>query len=360
MEHCSYDTPIQDKPAIELKGNSQTVNNIKTSRMRRRREVKSLFFMLSYYHKTGKNSSLVVYTILWYWEYGVIELNDRLLDSYADLFARAFHSDVNRVCIFRDTVAQKLIGAQQYNETCLDLVRGIGMLNPTFSGTIQEALRWIADNKLSDLPLARSAFAETSFETAAALGAEQYLLVGAGFDTFAYRKPSWAKNLRVFEIEDVVVSADKQQRLARADIVVPDGTYYIWTDVKMEQWGAALQSCSAYDRTKTAFSNLMGLSWRLDKPAFERFLQRLNLLTGEGSSVVFDYRDDIGEAMTDGYSYRELERMLSRCGYHIYEHLNPGEMERQYFAAYNRRNPKYPIHPAKDVNYCLAVKKIRR
>ena len=48
-----------------------------------------------------------------------------------------------------------------------------------------EALRWIVEHQLAPTPLARASFAETALENAVRLGARQYLILGAGYDTFA-------------------------------------------------------------------------------------------------------------------------------------------------------------------------------
>src|SRR5262249_44341422 len=47
----------------------------------------------------------------------------------------------------------------------------------------------------------RSRFAEDELATAAAEGVRQYVLLGAGLDTFAYRQPPFARDLRIFEVD---------------------------------------------------------------------------------------------------------------------------------------------------------------
>ena len=47
----------------------------------------------------------------------------------------------------------------------------------------------------------RSRYMEDSLGEAVANGVGQYVLLGAGMDTFAYRQPSWAARLRIFEID---------------------------------------------------------------------------------------------------------------------------------------------------------------
>jgi len=73
--------------------------------------------------------------------------------------------------------------------------------NPAFQGTQTQALRWIVDNYLSPTPLGRAAWAERALRTSVRIGAAQYLIIAAGYDTIAYRQPAWATGLQIFELD---------------------------------------------------------------------------------------------------------------------------------------------------------------
>ena len=110
---------------------------------------------------------------------------------------------------------------------------------------------------------------------------------------------------------------------------------------------------------------------------FVRLLRTLQKLLCAGSSLVFDYPDEnafgetagiraqkqaklarvAGEQMHGGYSLPTLTRLLSDCGFRVYEHLTPDEITAQYFALHNRANPETPLRAFDNVNYCLAVRK---
>jgi O-methyltransferase involved in polyketide biosynthesis len=68
---------------------------------------------------------------------------------------------------------------------------GIAFFNPSFVGTKEEALRWVVNHQLSPSPLGRAAFAEKMLENAVKIGAEQYLIFAAGYDTFSEMKSFW-------------------------------------------------------------------------------------------------------------------------------------------------------------------------
>ena len=125
---------------------------------------------------------------------------------------------------------------KNFNQIAKNMSNGIGFFNPSFVGEPEQALRWVVDNQLSPSPLGRAAFAEKSLEWAVRTGTEQYLIWGAGYDTFAYRQPLWAKALQIFEVDHPATARDKQERLKSAGIVIPDNVHYIEADFTKGTW----------------------------------------------------------------------------------------------------------------------------
>jgi len=62
----------------------------------------------------------------------------------------------------------------------------------------------------------RSRFAEDCLAESIGNGVRQYVLLGAGLDTFAYRQPHWASSLRVFEVDHPATQQWKRRQLANA------------------------------------------------------------------------------------------------------------------------------------------------
>lgn len=62
------------------------------------------------------------------------------------------------------------------------------------------------------------------------------------------------------------------------------------------------------------------------------------------------------EKMLSEYSYSEIEKILSKNGFLIYEHLTPDEITGRFFSSYNKANPDKNIKALDGVNYCLAVR----
>lgn len=303
-------------------------------------------------------------------------MNETSMTALISAFARAYHSLHNEVTVFDDSAARLLLSDEEYRQISKSMAAGIQFFAPGFTGDTEQALRWIVDNQLSPSPLGRAAFSERSLERAVQIGARQYLILGAGYDTFACRRPQWAQALEIFEIDHPATSADKRRRLKRAGITVPASVHYAQADFNDAAWPRALLDQPSFDCRKISFCALLGVTYYLSKKTFEAVLSAAAPMLPAGSTLVFDYPDErsstknagtrakkqiqladaANEQMLAGYSYFELEQLLAGQGFLIYGHLTPPEITAQYFSAYNQAAPAHPITAFDNVNYCLAVK----
>ena len=79
------------------------------------------------------------------------------------------------------------------------------------------------------LGLARSRYAEECFRAAFVSGARQYVIIGAGFDSFALRKPELATLVKIFEVDRTATQEIKRARVARSG-VMPVNVVYVPAD----------------------------------------------------------------------------------------------------------------------------------
>lgn len=298
-------------------------------------------------------------------------MNQKSMTALVSLFARARHAQKPGVKIFSDTVAQKLISAEEYRTIFKSMTDGISFFAPDFSGSAEEAMDFINDRFLSPSPLGRSAFAESALENAVMLGARQYLIFAAGYDSYACRRQN--KNLRVFEIDHPKTAADKQRRLSAEGIEIPENTFYISADFNTDSVAELLLKNARFDAEKLSFCSFLGLAYYLEKDVFKSLLRQTAEVIPGGSGIVFDYHDKTAqnslfgshmrlaaaadEPMNGGCSYAEIEKMLEDCGFLIYEHLSPQEITARFFSAYNAQNPPVKITAPDGVCFCLAVKR---
>ncbi len=132
----------------------------------------------------------------------------------------------------------------------------------------------------------RSRLAEDALAQVVAAGVQQYVVLGAGLDTFAYRNPHPA--LRVFEVDHPATQAWKRQRLADAHIAVPEGVTFAAIDFAAEPLPPALCAAGLRDEEPSFFSWL-GVTMYLEASKVLATLAAIAPFAANGGGVVFDY-----------------------------------------------------------------------
>lgn len=196
---------------------------------------------------------------------------------------------------------------------------------------------------------ARHRFAEDVLRAAVARGVEQYVLVGAGFDTFAWRNPFPA--LRVFEVDHPATQTEKRQRLASAGMTLPETLSFISADLSLCSLRDALRP-SAFDPAQPAVFAWLGVIPYLEIGAVEQTFRDVASLP-QGTEIVFDYGlprkhlsfigrivfdrmaarvAAIGESWKTFFTPESLERLIRSTGFSGLEDLGGDEINARYFA----------------------------
>jgi methyltransferase (TIGR00027 family) len=131
----------------------------------------------------------------------------------------------------------------------------------------------------------RSRFAEDELAEAIGRGMRQYVVLGAGFDTFAYRNPF--PELRVFEVDHPDTQAVKRRRLEDGGIDIPSSLTFVSIDFTTTALADALRA-SGFDDSQPAFFSWLGVVPYLERPEIEATFTFIAGLP-QGSAVVFDY-----------------------------------------------------------------------
>ena len=164
--------------------------------------------------------------------------------------ARAAHLIVDaEPRIFRDTLAAALLGRQA--ERQLTFHRIFPGHQP-LAGTRVEAT-------------CRSRFTEDRLAEAVDRGVDQYVILGAGLDTFGYRSPL-VERVRVFEVDHPATQGWKQQALATAKIAVPAGLTFVPVDFESQRLPDRLVA-EGFDPTRPAFVSCLGVTQYLTRSA---------------------------------------------------------------------------------------------
>ncbi len=130
--------------------------------------------------------------------------------------------------------------------------------------------------------VARSCYAEDQLNRAVAEGVQQYVLLGAGLDTFAYRNPF--PGLRVFEVDHPATLQWKHELLQTNRIATPSSLTYVPVDFERQSLGDQLATCG-FDLQKPSFFAWLGVVPYLTREAFRatvNFIAALPAGSGTG------------------------------------------------------------------------------
>jgi len=152
----------------------------------------------------------------------------------------------------------------------------------------------------------RSRSVEDGLAEAVANGVTQYVILGAGLDTFAYRNPF--PGLRVFEVDFPATQEWKRAMLHSAEITVPQDLTFVPLDFEHKTLAASLVE-AGLDATIPAFFGWLGVVPYLSLEAFRATLQTIAALPA-GSAVSFDYSLPRETLTTEGKT--AFDRLSSR------------------------------------------------
>ena len=132
---------------------------------------------------------------------------------------------------------------------------------------------------------ARSRYAEDRLANAVASGVTQYVVLGAGLDTFAYRNPFPA--LRVFEVDFPATQVWKRSMLQDAAIALPSNLDFVALDFEHQTLAEGLAE-GGLEMDKPAFFSWLGVVPYLTLDAFRATLSVVARMPA-GSAMSFDY-----------------------------------------------------------------------
>jgi methyltransferase (TIGR00027 family) len=126
--------------------------------------------------------------------------------------------------------------------------------------------------------VARARFIEDLVVEQAARGVDQYVLLGAGLDTFAQRRPGIASRLGVFEVDKPGAQAWKRQRLVECGFGVPDWLKLVPVDFEAgDAWGQKL-AAAGFDAGRPSVVTSTGVSMYLSREAIMALLREVAAL----------------------------------------------------------------------------------
>jgi len=172
--------------------------------------------------------------------------------------------------------------------------------------------------------ITRTRYAEDALQAAVMRGVRQYVLIGAGFDSFSLRLPEFCADLRIFEIDFPATQELKIERIAACGITLPDTVHFVAADLSQESVAAALAR-SPFESNRLTFFSWLGVTMYLTREANLATLKSIASCSPSGSEVVFTYLDErLFQAQSE--SFRELEQRVAAMGEPFLSGFDPAEL----------------------------------
>jgi methyltransferase (TIGR00027 family) len=185
--------------------------------------------------------------------------------------------------IFDDTFALRLCGCE--NETALRV-----QLDQVAAEIARRASIDFAQTALRHLRasvIVRSRYVEDELDRAIKRGVSQYVILGAGLDSFAYRRSDVAKVLRVFEVDHPATQVWKRARLQDLGIASPDNLAFVPVDFEKQSLVEGLRK-SGYRTDAPAVFSWLGVVVYLTPDAIFGTLRTIASLA-PGTEIIFEY-----------------------------------------------------------------------
>ncbi len=212
------------------------------------------------------------------------------------------------------------------------------------------SLEMIAFPRMRAVFTLRSRYAEDELAGAIIRGIDQYIILGAGLDSFACRRPDLIGALEVFEVDHPASQAWKRARVAELGIAAPTHLHHVSIDFERQTLGEGLAE-SVVDLGRPVFLSLLGVTQYLTPDATLRTLRDVAATTASGSELVFQFvrppatlaRDEAalvtafaerngaaGEPWLSYFEPAEMEHHLLAAGFSRVVHFGPGEATERY------------------------------
>lgn len=182
---------------------------------------------------------------------------------------RALHVQIDpQPHILSDEVGAKLVAEANWQQR--------PDMNPDFSKPMRASI------------VGRAKFIEDLVEEQSKLGVTQYVILGAGLDTFAQRRPDLAAHMQIFEVDQPGPQAWKQQRLAETGITTPKSLHFVPVDFEAGESWWDLLIAKGFDPKKPAIVVSTGVTMYLTKETnLVTFQQMAKLAPGSTFATTF-------------------------------------------------------------------------
>ncbi|HEY9370315.1 class I SAM-dependent methyltransferase [Streptomyces sp.] len=200
--------------------------------------------------------------------------------------------------------------------------------------------------------VARGRFIEDLVAEQADRGVDQYVILGAGLDTFAQRRPEFAARLRVFEIDEPATQAWKRRRLEELGYDVPDWLHLVPVDFEASESWLEQLAAAGFDARRPATIVSTGVSMYLTKDTTAATLRQVaGLAPGTTFAMTFLLPNELvdeadrpglraseagarasGTPFVSFYTPAEMLELAHEAGFKQAQHVSGASHADRYFA----------------------------
>lgn len=196
----------------------------------------------------------------------------------------------------------------------------------------------------------RVRYSEDQLLEAVAAGARQYVILGAGLDSFCLRQGELADRLRIFEVDHPASQSMKRDKLLKINDQLPANLVFTPVDFETDRLDEALTR-AGFDATMPAFFSWLGTTYYLTRDAIRETIDRIAAVAAPGTRIALDYKyprnllpadgllfaDKLdqfvakrGEPMLSMFTPDELNAEMRRAGFTELDHVAPDQQAQRY------------------------------
>ena len=245
-----------------------------------------------------------------------------------------------------------------HRDPILDDAYAVRLVSPFWRQVAHNRLlNWIVVDKLlgpfhpiHTENILRARYAEDRLGEAIAAGVRQYVILGAGLDSYALRHPELSDSVRIFEVDQPGMQALKEERVRRLHGGLPAHLTFVPVDFETDLLHEALHE-AGFDSRTAAFFSWLGTTYYLTRPAIRGTLDAIATAAAPDSLLVLDFLlarhlipsdglpladklarlvKRLGEPLVSAFVPAELDGELARVGFAPLDKVPPEEQARRY------------------------------
>lgn len=259
-------------------------------------------------------------------------------------FARAFYSSANQTSPNNDYLAKELLGRHEYASIHEMIKTGqCPGICPSYNHHCN--VHDTVCKYLAPIPISRDIFASEKFdEFSKKHGNCQYIICGAGLDTFSFRNQN--ENIEVFEIDHPSTQRFKLERIKQLDWKFNRNIHFVSVDFSKDNMMHNLIE-NGYNPYQPAFFVILGLTYYLTIEQIRSLVEKISAVAWAPSALILDYpnkdihigervrrlskmTENLGEKMTGDFDVDDFISILNMTEYYYIEHYTPSDIQKNY------------------------------